>query len=241
MTSRLGRLAGALSLLALLGLVAASLASATSPPAPVRGTTPNKLHRVGQTTPHASAQVNSTHVIGYRLVAKLSPASGGTATGQWMGILIQTSGVVHTGTLPSIPGCTVTGPRPVSPGQGPPRQSGIPTRIKCGGPVPPFTVPPSGTHWILGWRETFSGLSGPATSTDLQLNSPGAAGTVAATLCAPCTSGKFGRTILTDNQATDVLAGHGFVVVKTAANPSGEISGQITKAAAPTAPTATGH
>jgi hypothetical protein len=136
--------------------------------------------------------------------------------------------------MPSVPGCTVTGPRPGGPGQSPPRQSGIPHKIKCSGQgaVPPFSVPGTGTHWILGWKMTFSGLTGAVTSTDLTLNSPGAAGTVATTLCAPCLSGKFGRTTLTDDQANAVLTGLGYIVVKTAANPSGELSGQITKLAA---------
>jgi hypothetical protein len=244
MTSRLGRLAGALSLLGLLVLVGASLAGATSPPTPITvgAAPPGKVHRVGQAGPGTTAPTNGTHAIGYRLTAKLTPASG-SATGQWDGVLVHTVGIVRNGTMPSVPGCTVTGPKAGGPGQSPPRQQGIPHKIKCGGPgaVPPFSVPGTGTHWILGWKMTFSGLTGAVTGTDLQLNSPGAAGIIATSLCAPCTSGKFGRTILTDNQATDVLAGHGFVVVKTAANPSGEISGQITKAAAPTAPTATGH
>jgi hypothetical protein len=243
MTSRLGRLAGALSLLALLVLVAAGLAGAAAPPGTpitVGLAAPGKVHRVGQSGPGGTAApTNGTRAIGYRLTAKLTPASG-AAAGQWDGVLVHTVGVVRNGAMPSIPGCSVTGPRAGGPGQSPPRASGRPHVIKCGGPgaVPPFSVPGTGTHWILGWKMTFSGLTGAVTGTVLQLNSPGTAGIVASTLCSPCTSGKFGRTTLTDDQAHAVLAGQGYVVVETAANPSGEISGQITKAAAPTAPTA---
>jgi hypothetical protein len=134
--------------------------------------------------------------------------------------------------MPSVPGCSVTSPKPGQPGQAgsPPRASGVPHQIKCGGAVPPFTVPSgSGQHWILGWRLTYSNLSSAVTSADIHITvATGAAPIAAANLCSTgCTSGKFGRTTLTDDQASAILKGQASVVVSTANNSSGEISGQI--------------
>jgi hypothetical protein len=97
--------------------------------------------------------------------------------------------------------------------------------------VPPFAVPAAGQHWILGWRLSYSNLSSAVTGADIRLNVPGAASALAATLCGPCTAGKFGRTTLTDDQANAVLKGYGSVVVRTASSSGGEISGQILRVA----------
>jgi hypothetical protein len=233
MSKSAGRIGGALSLLALLALVAAGLASAGSSPPPSAGAAkPGKVRRVGQSNPLAAAPAGKVHAAGYRLAASLTPSSTtSAASGRWDGVLVHTVGVVKPGSMPSIPGCSVTGRRPGGPGQSPPRASGLPYRIKCGGPVPPFVVPRGGQHWILGWRLTYKNLSSAVTGTDLRLNAPGTAGTLAATLCGPCTSGKFGRTTLTNDQADAVLNGNGYVVVRTAGNPGGEISGQILRVA----------
>jgi hypothetical protein len=236
MSRRAHRLGGALSLLALFALVAAAVATAGSPPGPIGPAKPGKVRLVGQSNPNAgSTTANGVHAIGYRLVANLAPSSSpSTATGHWDAVLVHTIGTVHPGTVPSIPGCTVTGPKPgAPPGQGsPPRSSGIPHKIKCNGAgaVPPFSIPGSGQHWIIGWRLTFANLSSSVTGTDLRVNTPGAAPVVAATLCTSCTSGKFGRMTLTDDQAGALLKGYGSIVVRTTNNPSGEISGPIVKA-----------
>ncbi len=234
MSKRAGRLGGAISLLGLATLVAAGLATAGSPPAPIGPAKPGKIQRIGQSDPRTAAPVGKVHAIGYRLTAKLAPSSSSsTATGQWDGVLVHTIGTVKAGAMPSIPGCTVTAPKAGGPGQGPPRASGIPHKIKCGGPVPPFAVPGNGQHWILGWKLTYSSLSSTVSGADLRLNVPGAASALAATLCGPCTANKFGRTTLTDDQANAVLKGYGSVVVRTANSPSGEISGPITRIATP--------
>jgi hypothetical protein len=223
---------GALSLLALLALTAAALATASTPPgAPVNGTKPGKITKVGQSTPSAPRSAGSVHAIGYRLTAKLAPSSSApqAATGQWDGVLVHTVGVVHNGQMPSVPGCSVTGPKPGGPGQSPPRQQGIPHKIKCSGQgaVPPFTVPASGNNWILGWKLTFAHLSSAVTSADIHMTvAAGAAPVAAANLCGACVSGKFGRTTLTDDQANAILKGDGTVVVSTASNQS-ELSGKI--------------
>ena len=232
MSRRAGHLGGAFSLLALLVLVAAGLAQAGSPPAPIRATSPGKLQKVGQSNPAAPATAPAVHAVGYRLSAKLVPASiTSAAGGHWDGVLVHTTGMVRNGRIVSVPGCSVTGPRPGGPGQAPPRQSGLPYRIKCnGGAVPPFTVPASGRHWILGWKLTYSSLSSAVTSADIHVTvAAGAAPVAAANLCSSCVSGKFGRTTLTDGQANAILKGEGSVVVSTANNPSGEISGPIVR------------
>jgi hypothetical protein len=239
MIRRAGRTGGAFSVLALLALVAAGLAAAGSPPTPVGPAKPGKVRLVGQSGPgQTGATPAGVHAIGYRLTAKLTPSSSSsTASGRWDGVLVHMIGTVKAGAMPSIPGCSVTGPKPGAPPQ-PGRSSGIPHKIKCGGTaVPPFTVPSSGQHWILGWKLSYSNLSSAVNGADIRLNSPGAAGVVATTLCGPCTSGKFGRTTLTDDQAAALLKGNGYVVVRTATNQDGEISGQIVKLA----PTAAHH
>lgn len=236
MSRRAGSLGGALSLLALLALTAAGIASASSPPGtPITKSSPGKIRNVGQSNPGApTAAPAAVHAVGYRLTAKLAPIGNAPAqaTGRWDGVLVHTVGLVRNGQMPSIPGCSVTGPKKGGPGQAPPRQSGIPHRIKCGGSsaVPPFSVPGSGNHWILGWKLTYSNLSSAVTSADIHVTAPaGSAPVSAANLCGACVSGKFGRTTLTDDQANAILMGEASVVVSTATNPSGEISGQIVK------------
>jgi hypothetical protein len=232
MSKRARRAGGALSLLGLLALVGAGLAMAGStPPPPAGPAQPGKVRRVGQSNPGTAAPANPVHVTGYRLTAKLAPASStSSASGKWDGILVHTLGVVKQGAMPSVPGCSVSGPRPGGPGQAPPRGSGIPHKIACGGAVPPFPVPGSGNHWILGWRLTFQNLSSTVNGTDIRIQVPGAASAVAATLCGPCTSGKVGHVTLTDDQAAGLVNGYGSVVVRTVNSPTGEISGPIVKA-----------
>src|SRR5262249_34195064 len=141
-----------------------------------------------------------------------------------------------------IPGCSVSAPRKGGPGQAPPRQSGLPHQIKCGqSTVPAFSVPGSGNHWILGWRLTYANLSSAVTSADLRVTvAAGAAPIAPETLCSTgWAQNKFGRTVLTDDQANAILQGNGSIVVNTTNNPSGEISGPIVKVATPAAPKTT--
>jgi len=224
MSKRARRLGGALSLLMLLALAAAGISAAGGgssgvPVVPTKGS----VHLVGRSTPSASAPSVVVQPTVNRLAARLLPTSStSAASGHWDGILVHTTGVVHTGALP-LPGCSVTGPRQGVPAR-PPRRSTMPARtIHCGGPVPPFAAPStSGQHWFMGWMLRYTNLSSAATGADIRLNSPGAAGTVATTLCAPCVSSRFGRTILTDDQAAAILKGDGYIVVRTVNNPTGE-------------------
>src|SRR6478672_7847247 len=242
MSTRARRLGGALSMLALLALIAAAFASAATPPPPLRAAKPGKVTKVGQSNPSAPTAAGQVHAIGYRLTAQLAPTgTTSQATGKWDGVLVHTIGIVRNGRMPSIPGCSVSAPRPGGPGQAPPRQSGLPHQIKCGNTaVPPFSVPGSGNHWILGWKLTYANLSSAVTSADLRLAvAAGAAPIAPETLCTTCVSNKFGRNVLTDEQANAILKGDGSIVVNTTNSPNGEISGPIVKVSTSSAPKTT--
>jgi hypothetical protein len=229
-------------MLALLALIAAAFATAATPPPPLRAAKPGKVTKVGQSNPSAPTAAGQVHAIGYRLTAQLAPTgTTSQATGKWDGVLVHTIGIVRNGKMPSIPGCSVSAPRPGGPGQAPPRQSGLPHQIKCGNKaVPPFTVPGSGNHWILGWRLTYANLSSVVTSADLRVTvTAGAAPIAPETLCTTCVPNKFGRNVLTDDQANAILKGDASIVVNTTNSPSGEISGPIVKVSTSSAPKTT--
>jgi hypothetical protein len=82
----------------------------------------------------------------------------------------------------------------------------------------------------LSWKVTYSGLSGPATAA--HFHGPAEAGKnagVAVAIPNAGTSPAEGSATLTDAQAADLAAGKYYVYVHTAANPGGEIRGQVTK------------
>ena len=103
--------------------------------------------------------------------------------------------------------------------------------------VPPNTSAATGTADIdydpaskkLSWKLTYSGLSGPATAA--HFHGPAAAGANAGVkVPIPNTaSGSEGSATLNDEQAADLVAGKYYVNVHTAANPGGEIRGQVMK------------
>lgn len=80
----------------------------------------------------------------------------------------------------------------------------------------------------LTWRLTHSGTTGTVTAAHLRLGARGATGRVVAVLCAPC-----GRTIPTRSArlpvavAAAVRNGRAYVELVTAANPGGELRGQV--------------
>ena len=82
----------------------------------------------------------------------------------------------------------------------------------------------------LTWKLTYSGLSGPATAA--HFHGPAEAGKnggVAVAIPGATSSPAEGSATLTDAQAADLIAGKFYVNVHTAANPGGEIRGQVTK------------
>jgi hypothetical protein len=104
--------------------------------------------------------------------------------------------------------------------------------------VPPNTSAATGTADIdydpaskkLSWKLSYSGLSGPATAA--HFHGPAETGKnagVAVPIPGAANSPVEGSATLTDAQAADLLAGKLYVNIHTAANPGGEIRGQVTK------------
>jgi len=109
--------------------------------------------------------------------------------------------------------------------------------LKAGNEVPPNNSTATGQAEAtfdtatrnLTWTVTYSGLSGPAAGA--HFHGPGEAGKNAG-IVLPFpnpTSPIKGSQVLTEAQAADLLAGKWYVNVHTAANPGGEIRGQMTK------------
>jgi hypothetical protein len=82
---------------------------------------------------------------------------------------------------------------------------------------------------VLTWKMTYAGLSGPATMA--HFHGPAEAGKNAGVavpiILTP--TGSEGTATLNDAQAADLMAGKYYLNVHTAANPGGEIRGQVTK------------
>jgi len=82
----------------------------------------------------------------------------------------------------------------------------------------------------LSWKVTYTGLSGPATAA--HFHGPAEAGKnagVAVAIPNATSSPAEGSATLTDAQAADLMAGKYYVNIHTAANPGGELRGQVTK------------
>jgi len=81
----------------------------------------------------------------------------------------------------------------------------------------------------LTWNGSYSGLTGTATAA--HFHGPAEVGKNAgvAVPITPNTSPLQGSATLTDAQAADLLAGRWYVNIHTAANPGGEVRGQLVK------------
>jgi len=104
--------------------------------------------------------------------------------------------------------------------------------------VPPNASTASGTADIdydaaskkLSWKITYSGLTGPATAA--HFHGPAETGKNAGVEVAIPNAGSSpveGSATLTDAQAADLTSGKLYINFHTAANPGGEIRGQVTK------------
>jgi hypothetical protein len=104
--------------------------------------------------------------------------------------------------------------------------------------VPPTTSAGTGSADVeydpaskkLSWKVTYSGLTGPATAA--HFHGPGEAGKnagVAVAIPNIAANPAEGSATLSDAQAADFLAGKYYINIHTAANPAGEIRGQVTK------------
>lgn len=80
----------------------------------------------------------------------------------------------------------------------------------------------------LVWRLSFKKLTGSAVSAHIHEGTPGKAGAVVVTLCAPCSSGAHGTVDVSGQPARRaILSGEAYVDIHTKKNPAGEIRGQI--------------
>lgn len=104
--------------------------------------------------------------------------------------------------------------------------------------VPPTASSATGTADLnydaaskkLSWTVTYSGLSGPATAAHFHGPAePGKNAGVAVPIPNAASSPVKGEATLTDAQAADLLGGKYYINIHTAANPGGEIRGQVTK------------
>ena len=102
--------------------------------------------------------------------------------------------------------------------------------------VPPTTSTGKGTADIdydaatkkLSWKVTYSGLTGPATAAHFHGPAePGKNAGVAIPISNIGTQPAEGSATLTDAQAADFTAGKYYVNIHTAANPGGELRGQV--------------
>lgn len=166
----------------------------------------------------------SVNAVAYRLTATLTPSqvvpavqAPAGAVGHFHGVLFRSG--AGAARIAALAGCKIVQP---------PRRSGLPTGVNCGGAR--GTLPGAPGQWRLVWRLSVSGLSGPATSAAIHMAPAGHTAAPAFAMCAPCRTVSHGQLALTADQATSLAGNAAYVDVSTAAHPDGEIRGQIVRA-----------
>ncbi len=110
------------------------------------------------------------------------------------------------------------------------------TQLRAANEVPPNASQASGTvdavlnkdTNLLRWKVNYTGLSGPATMA--HFHGPAAAGANAGVVlpwASPVPSPMEGSATLTPAQVAELVAGRWYANIHTAANPGGEIRGQM--------------
>lgn len=144
--------------------------------------------------------------------------------------------VIYSGLLATILGLGACGSmKPMMPMMSS-SSSAMMARLSGASEVPPVMSSASGTVEAslnkqtneLSWTVTYSGLSGPATGA--HFHGPAMAGAnagVVVPMTGSLTSPIRGVASLTAAQVADLMAGKWYVNLHTAANPNGEIRGQI--------------
>ena len=136
---------------------------------------------------------------------------------------------MHSGLLATLLGLGACGMMPSSPGA-------MSARLSGASEVPPVTTNGSGAVEatlnketnVLRWTITYSGLSGPATGAHFHGPAPaGQNAGVALPITGSLASPIKGEATLTATQAADLMAGQWYVNLHTAANPNGELRGQV--------------
>lgn len=103
--------------------------------------------------------------------------------------------------------------------------------------VPPNTAKATGSVTAtydtvskkLSWKGSYTGLTGPVTGAHFHAAERATMNGAIQVPIMAATSPFEGSATLTDAQAADVMAGRFYINVHTAANPGGEIRGQVTK------------
>jgi len=89
------------------------------------------------------------------------------------------------------------------------------------------TATATGNGADFTWKLVFAQLTGPATAAHLHIAAKGEPGPVIVPLCAPCTNNQSGKASLTAGDVSALRAGRVYVNIHTAANPAGEVRGQV--------------
>lgn len=130
----------------------------------------------------------------------------------------------------AISGCGMMGPQPSN-------MVAFTTQLRAANEVPPNASHGSGSvdavlnkdTNLFRWKVNYSGLTGPATAA--HFHGPAAVGANAGVVLpwpGPISSPMEGSATLTAAQAADLVAGRWYANIHTAANPGGEVRGQMT-------------